>query len=76
MSLTEDVDALRIEHAGRQEEFASAVRETAKEMGINQNWLKWRPSSKLQAVWARFTRLGVIATASVHGPEGLSKAPS
>lgn len=37
--LTRDVDALRIEHAGRQEEFASAVRETAREMGVAPNWL-------------------------------------
>ena len=36
--LTKDVDALRIEHAGRREEFASAVRDTAREMGTNQNW--------------------------------------
>ena len=43
-SLTKDVDALRIEHAGRQEEFASAVRETAREMGINQNWLNLNAS--------------------------------
>jgi len=38
-SLTRDVDALRIEHAGGQEEFASAVRDTAREMGIAPNWL-------------------------------------
>ena len=37
--LTKDVDALRIEHAGRREEFAAAVRETAKEMGIGHDWL-------------------------------------
>ncbi len=37
--LTKDVDALRIEHAGRREEFASAVRKTAGEMGIPSNWL-------------------------------------
>ena len=43
-SLTKDVDALRIEHAGRQEEFASAVRETAREMGLNRNWLNLNAS--------------------------------
>lgn len=37
--LTRDVDALSIEHAGGQEEFTSAVRETAREMGITPNWL-------------------------------------
>ena len=37
--LTKDVDALRIEHAGRREEFASAVRETAKELGVDHDWL-------------------------------------
>lgn len=43
-SLTKDVDALRIEHAGRQEEFASAVRETAREMDLNRNWLNLNTS--------------------------------
>ena len=38
-SLTRDLDALRIEHSGRQEEFASAMRETAREMGIAPNRL-------------------------------------
>ncbi|MDE0105555.1 MAG: hypothetical protein OXN89_24520 [Bryobacterales bacterium] len=37
--LTREVDALRIEHAGRREEFASAVRETAAEMGLRRDWL-------------------------------------
>lgn len=43
-ALTKDVDALRIEHAGRRDEFASAVRETAGEMGINRNWLNLNAS--------------------------------
>ena len=38
-SLTRDVDALRIEHAGGREEFASAVEDTAREMGITPTWL-------------------------------------
>lgn len=35
VSLTKDVDALRIEHAGRREKFAATVRETAREMSLN-----------------------------------------
>ena len=42
--LTKDVDALRIEHAGRREEFAAAVRKTAKEMGIDHDWLNLNAS--------------------------------
>ena len=38
-SLTHDVDALCIEHARRREESVSAARETANEMGIDQEWL-------------------------------------
>lgn len=38
-NLTQDVDALRIEHAGRHHKFESAVRETVKDMGITPNWL-------------------------------------
>ena len=37
--LTRDVDALRIEPAGRREEFAAAVRETGSELGLRRDWL-------------------------------------
>lgn len=38
-NLTRDVDALRIEYAGRRHEFESAVRQTAKDLGITPHWL-------------------------------------
>lgn len=38
---TRDVDVLRVEHAGGLDEFASAVRETAKDLGITLHWLNW-----------------------------------